>query len=574
MRHARDVAPWLLLLGVSVITLDLLRSSPGSGLVPAVSWGPGAAVLPGVVVAVSGLLVRARQPSTRLGWLVVAVGLAWLVALWNVPTAGSALLFTVGLALSGMCAPLVGHAALVFPRGGRCSQVERAVLSLAYLCSFLLLGLLPALSADPSSDLCAACPTNLLAVLDAPRLSRSLTASGVALGAVWALVLLGLLLRQLLSTGPGARLRKAPASIAGSAFLGLAALGFLHSLARGELGSDPLDRRIWAGQAIALLVLATAVVLSWSSGRRTGHRVARLVLDLASSPPPGGLRDALAATLGDPSLRLAYALQDGSLVDAAGAGVDVTGPSTPLVRGPVQLAVLLHRPGLLDDPATAAEVARAARLVLDNERLHAELAAQLARLTASRQRIVATGDAARRRLERDLHDGAQQRLVALLLEVRLGRTGWDDDDRRAALVAEAELLAAIDELRTVAHGIFPAVLADEGLAEAVQAFAEGADVAVRITGLPDERLPAAVEGAAYFVLSEAVRLSSAQRATVGLQRRAAMLCVHVTVHDGCTGVPPWIIRLEDRVGAVEGRLEVARRDSGVLELRAELPCGS
>src|SRR5439155_15441101 len=248
---------------------------------------------------------------------------------------------------------------------------------------------------------------------------------------------------------------------------------FVHSLDRGMLGADQTDRRLWLAEGAALIALALGVLWGWMRRRRTRAAVAQLVVQLAESPAPAGLGALLAETLDDPSLELAYPLPDGRLVDARGRAVTPHAEVTSLARGGHEIALLLHRPGLLDDPGLVEEVASAARLALDNERLQAETQAQLEDLRGSRARVIATGDAERRRLERDLHDGAQQRLVGLSLALRLAssRLGPDADPERLAQIEDAqlELSAALAELRELAHGIFPAVLADEGLAAALDA---------------------------------------------------------------------------------------------------------
>jgi signal transduction histidine kinase len=229
---------------------------------------------------------------------------------------------------------------------------------------------------------------------------------------------------------------------------------------------------------------------------------------------------------------------------------------------------------LLDDPALVEEVAAAARLALENERLQAETRAQLEDLRASRSRIVGTGDAERRRLERDLHDGAQQRLVGLLLGLRLARSriGSSPDPALLARIdeAEAELLAALGELRELAHGIFPAALTDEGLAAAVEALAEEAQISLAITTLPEERLDPSVEAAAYFVVSEAIRQSAARELVVSAERLNGRLIVEVKAD----AEPEPIVELEDRVGALDGTFEVVRGLNGQVTLRAEIPCES
>jgi signal transduction histidine kinase len=281
-----------------------------------------------------------------------------------------------------------------------------------------------------------------------------------------------------------------------------------------------------------------------------------------------------AETLDDPSLELAYPLPDGRLVDAQGRAVALHPEVTPLARGGHELALLLHRPGLLDDPGLVEEVAAAARLALDNERLQAETQAQLEDLRASRARVIATGDAERRRLERDLHDGAQQQLVGLSLALRLASThlGPEADPERLAHIenAQSELAAALAELRELAHGIFPAVLADEGLAAALDALTEDATMPIEITALPDERLDPAVEAAAYFVVSEIVKQGHATALIVEAAYRDRRLVIQV---EG-DGALDDIVGLDDRVVALDGTLTVAHNEDTRVRIRAEIPCGS
>jgi signal transduction histidine kinase len=306
--------------------------------------------------------------------------------------------------------------------------------------------------------------------------------------------------------------------------------------------------------------------------RRTRSALARLVIELAESPPPGGLRDVLAGVLRDPSLVLAYPLAGGRLADARCGAVELAGEITPIVRGGQQVALLSHRPGLLDEPALAEEVAAAARLALENERLQAEAQFQLEELRASRCRIVQSGDAERRRLVRDLHDGAQQRLVTLSLALRLARTrlGRDPDLALAERIdqAGAELRLALADLRELAQGIFPVILAEEGLSAAVEALAEAAPIPLEITTLPDERLGSSVEATAYFVVSEAVRRSAAGTLKVSTARRNGRLVVEV---EG-DSAPSEIIDLQDRAGALDGSVAVVHGPDGRAILQAEIPC--
>jgi len=206
------------------------------------------------------------------------------------------------------------------------------------------------------------------------------------------------------------------------------------------------------------------------------------------------------ATLaGQRLLGLAYPLGDGRRLDADGRpasprrGQEVT----KLHDADAVLAEVAHAPGLLDDPSLVGAIASAARLALHNERLHAELRARLEDLRAMRGRIVSAGDAERRQLERDLHDGAQQRLATLAVSLEVARMRATSDRESALALAHADVRAALAALRTVAHGLVPPVLADEGLARAVEAFAETADAEVWVPDpLPADRFAPELEATA------------------------------------------------------------------------------
>jgi len=216
----------------------------------------------------------------------------------------------------------------------------------------------------------------------------------------------------------------------------------------------------------------------------------------------------------------------------------------------------------------------------ENVRLDAELAARLEELQESRARIVEAGYAARRKLERDLHDGAQQRLVGLALDLRLAREKLDADPAGAAAMldeASAELAKATEELRELARGIHPAILSDRGLEAAVDSLAQRAPLPVEIETSVEERLPEPVEAAAYFVVSEAltnvVKHSGAERAEVGIRRDDGRLVVQVS-DDGGGGADPagsGLRGLADRVAALDGRLRVDDPAGGGTVVRADIP---
>jgi signal transduction histidine kinase len=229
---------------------------------------------------------------------------------------------------------------------------------------------------------------------------------------------------------------------------------------------------------------------------------------------------------------------------------------------------LRHREGLLDDPALVEEITRAARLALANERLRADAQARLALLQTSRKRIVAAADDERQRIERNLHDGAQQRLVSLAVALRAARGA---DGHESALLDEAqeEITHALEDLRIIARGIYPAVLAELGLAAAIEALSETAPLPVKIGELPQERFDPAVDTTAYFVVTEAVHDPAAKRVTISGLRDGDTLKLAVTTDAPTDDVT----RLSDRVGAVGGTV---RRESLVddVVLEVEIPCES
>jgi signal transduction histidine kinase len=560
-------------LGLGLLSLAIARGEPAYALGGGSLTAEVAGLLAGWSLIAAGLGAWARRPTSRFGPLVAVAGLGWFLAEWNNPDAGVALAFTAGLVLQAACPPLVGHAALAYPGGRLWSRLERVAVAVAYGGAVLALGILPALFFDPAATGCGQCPDNLLGIRDDAAAFAALNRVGVRLGLAWAVLLVALAGWRLLRSTAARRRLLAPVLVPAMVYLTLVALAFQHALDRGFLGTDAVNRRLWLGQAVALVALALGVSWEWVRGRRTRAALARLVVELAASPPPGGLGAVLADTLDDPSLKLLYPLSDGRRVDTRGRSV---GPGqeqevTPLVRGGRTVALLAHRPGLLEDPGLVEQIAAGARLALDNERLQAQVRAQLEDLRASRTRIVERGDAERRRLERDLHDGAQQRLVALTLSLRLARLGPDPQSDVAALKqAEAEVGQALAELRELAHGLYPAALTEEGLGAALAALAEQAASPLALGRLPQERFEPKVEAAAYFVVAETLKRSRPRRAAVDAAPADGRLVVEVQTDQQPPGE---LTDLEDRVGALDGRLLVRAAPGGGTRIRIELPCG-
>jgi signal transduction histidine kinase len=311
---------------------------------------------------------------------------------------------------------------------------------------------------------------------------------------------------------------------------------------------------------------------------------------LASAPPPGSpVREMLAESLGDRDLQVAYWLPDRRIfVDERGARVELPAPDTgrawtSVDRGGRRVAAIIHDADLDAGPELVQAAAAAAALALDNEQLKADLRARLEELRASRVRIVEAGDSARKRIERDLHDGAQQQLVALALDLRMLKAKVHGDGDSAALVerANAKLAAALEELRELARGIHPAILSDRGFAPAVQALTRRVSLPIDCDVRVEGRLPDAVEAAAYFVVAEAitnvVKYSEAGRATVRAWQEGDRIEVEV-VDDGIGGADAsrgtGLRGLADRLAAVDGTLTLESPPGEGTCVHASIPCGA
>jgi signal transduction histidine kinase len=333
----------------------------------------------------------------------------------------------------------------------------------------------------------------------------------------------------------------------------------VHQLDAGAF-NDRFSHRLWLGEATSLIVLSLGVAAAAVRSRRARAVVANMVVELAEAPAPGRLRESLARRLGDPGLEIIYPIGDRDAVDRA-AGT----ATTALVRDGQTVAVVVHRNDLLGDRHVVEDVVAAAAVAFDNERLVADAQARLVELRTSQARLVAASDRERQQLERDLHDGAQQRLVGLGLAMRLSgaRRGPAAVQIEAA---EVELAGAVADLRELASSLHPAVLTDLGLAAALRALAERATIPLRILDLPVERLPDATERTAYHLVAEALRTGAV---TAAITRCADGLVVDVDI----ATVPDRLDNIADRVGAVDGRLATAFLPTGGVHIRAVIPCG-
>jgi signal transduction histidine kinase len=319
--------------------------------------------------------------------------------------------------------------------------------------------------------------------------------------------------------------------------------------------------------------------------------VADLVVQLGQAGAPGRLRDALARALHDPHLTLAYWLpQQERFVDLDGLPIELPRDegsgltATLVVHEGRTVAALIHDVLLREDPELVQGVSAAAGMALANERLQAELRANLDELKASRIRIVEAADAERRRVERDLHDGTQQRLLSISMALGLAESKLDSDPeaaRRVVREARASLGMALQELRELSQGIHPGILTERGLAAAIEELAYGARLPLDLDIRLAERLPDRVEAAAYYVVSEALTniAKHAQATAVRIQvERDDDRAVVEIADDGIGGADDCrgsgLRGLADRVEALDGRLRVASPHGAGTVVTAELPCAS
>ena len=535
-------------------------------------------VAAGVSMALAGVIVSLTLRARRLaGDLALAAAFLWFSPAWVGWDFAPSIVRDVAMVASHFTFPVLAHLVLAFP-GGRAAPRIAAVLVGALYVEAALAAVGLSLFRDPFFDpgCWANCTDNVFLVVSLPDVARWIQVADrwLVAGAAFAFaVMCGWRLAK--DSGPA---RTVDLPVAGSGML-LAAAIVAHDVSvqwtSVEDPSDPLFLAISVLGSAAGVALAAGLI--WAALRTLFHRraVAGVVARVGEAPDPGSLESALDRAVGDPGLRIAYWLAESDgYVDANGrpipAPVAERGRAlTTLMRDGRRVAVVSHAASL---PELEREMGSAVRLGLENERLQAEVLARLEQLRASRARIVETGDAERVRLERDLHDGAQQRLLALAHDVRLARAAADaDGDTPTASVvigAADGVQAAVHELRELAHGIYPAILGEAGLAPALATLADGARIPVEVECETARRFPARVEMAAYIVVAETVDDAAdrgAGYAAVSVIENDGKLVISVD-DDGSPRTSP-MVRLADRIGSVGGDLTVE-----ATTIRAEIPC--
>ena len=525
----------------------------------------------------TGLIAWQRRPGNLVGPLMMAVGFGDVAQqlYWH-----AALPFTLANLVAFLFLPIFLQLFLAFPSGRLQTRFEHRFVAFAWV--VVVPSVLAAqLAWEPRTSRCPNCPRNLFLVEYHRSVWHAIAGVGEVVFIAMLVTLVVLLIGHLLRSSAATRRALVPVLAAAAT----AVLLFGAVLVVSAFGVETEGSVLLWFADVAYAAIPVAFLVGLLRTRLHRSAVAGLVVELQSLPPPAELRDAIARCLGDSSLQLAFWLPQGeNYVDAGGHALDLhidpVRVVTTLERDGKRLAALVHDPALLDEPQLLDAVGAAAGLALENARLQAELRSRLAEVRASRARIVAAGDAERRRLERDLHDGAQQRLLGIRLALQLARGRLADGGGSVdELLAEtdAEVVDALAELRALARGIHPAVLSEEGLAPALASLTRRAAVPVVVT-VCDERLPAPVEATAYFLAAEALanvaKHARASRASIEVMRTNGRMSIAVS-DDGVGGADEagaGLRGLRDRVEALDGRLEVESPPGGGTRVSAAIPC--
>jgi signal transduction histidine kinase len=580
---------WLILIGLAGLAILILGAAApyvtghkyGPVDVPVdLAWSAAGASFLAV-----GWVAAWRRPQSRIGLLMMAVGLLWFAD--RVSWIPDALAWSAGSALNNMWAPVLAHVYVSFPGGRLRGRRDRRVVAVAYGWA-LAAQLATRLTWHPVFGRPFTWLHNVFGVLGSQHLNDEIArVTSVGTAVVIALVVGTVISHWRNATPPGRRV--------------LAPVAWASVPTGVWFALEELSSAGWLGGAAVLggvgNLFAAALPFGFLIGlqrTRLGRgAVGDLVVELGGRAAPAEHLDAaLARVLGDPTIRVLYRLPSASggqsYVDAAGRPSPLPQPGagravTMVDQGGEPMAALVHDASLADEPELLEATVAAARLAIDNARLQAEVRAQLEEVRVSRARILRAGDVERQRIERNLHDGAQQRLLALSFALRMAesQSGGNAELKMALGDAADQLKEALSELRELARGLHPVILTHSGLAAAVRAAARRASVPAELTESPEERFPPEVEAAAYYVVSEALanagKHASATCARVSIRRSGGVLRVEVT-DDGVGGADPaagsGLTGLADRVAVLGGTLCVTSPPGAGTAITAELPCGT
>ncbi|UUY02089.1 sensor histidine kinase [Svornostia abyssi] len=534
----------------------------------------------------TGLFAWARRPHNLVGALLCATGFTFMLNSLTVSDTGW--VFTLGSVLGSVFFIVFAQLVLTYPTGRAATAAERRLLAAGYGLAIGVPLAYALFSPDLEGHSAEEAPANLILLADLPWLADAIDVAGSLAGVAVIAGLLWLMVQRWREATSAARRLLTPILVCGGALIVL-----LGSVLIADLVVDD-DSVLYAVLNLAALVPFLALPFVFLTGllRSRWVQVAAVgdLLERLGGEERQQLGAVVAEALEDPSVTVAYWLDaEERFVDDDGRPVTLPDPDDParaaveVRHGDVLVGVIVHDRSLEEERDIVGAAANAAALAMENGRLEAELRARVEDLRESRARLVTEGMAERRRLERDLHDGAQQRLVSLSLQLGLARGAVDRDPGEARLLldrAAGELDQALAELRELARGLHPAILTDRGLPAAIEVLAARSPTPVEVEEVAAERLPAPVEAAAYFVVSEALanlaKHAEAEHATVRVQRENghAVVEVHDDGRGGADADGHGLRGLSDRVAALDGRLDVESPPGKGTTIRAEIPCAS
>jgi signal transduction histidine kinase len=543
----------------------------------------------GLSLVVAGLIVWDRRPANRIGPLAVMTGWTWFAG--DLAASTSATVAYLGGAVHGWFDPLFALLILAYPTGRIAGRTDRLLAAGfiatqgAWTVAKLVLGRPLAWWSCPT------CPDTADAYVAAQEFLDTLGRLETLALTALSFALLAVIVGRYARASGAVRARHTPVLLAGFVLAGGFVATFLAQTIGPVGGRDPVGELRVVILGVLRILVALGLLLGVLRDDAARGRIAELVLGLDRLPPTEVLQASLREALADPSLEvLRWDPVAATYRDAY--GVSVPAPQDTADRavsrievdGEPLLAITVD-PVLREDPGLVSAAIAAVRLSVDNERLQAEVRRRLEEVEASRTRIVEAQAAERRRIERDLHDGAQQRLVSLsislqLLRRRVGPTA-DPELSRELDASIGEAKGALDELRELAQGLHPAVLTESGLAAALVSLAERSPVPVELVTDLDGPIPPPTEATAYFVVAEALantaKHAGARRVWVTAVKDGGLVRLDVD-DDGrggaSSGVGSGLRGLEDRVVALGGTLVVDSPVGAGTRIRAELPCAS
>jgi signal transduction histidine kinase len=517
----------------------------------------------------TGLYAWARRPATRIGALMTWTGFAWLLNAF-VAADGPAV-FTVAVLGANLYLAAFVHLLVAYPDGRVTRKAHRRLVTAAYVVS--VVGPAPYLMFGFDAH-CTDCPRSIMQVSDSTTVGAISDAVTTGIAVALVAYLVYVLTARWRAASPARRRTLAPLLWSGVVLMILVAGSIGAQTVAGD-EDDVSAVLMLLGQIVFASVPFTFLAGLLHSRVAQADAVGALLVRLGEAPGTDGLRGLLAESLDDPGLQVLYWVE-GCWVKRDGQAAEIPSDRawTAVELEGQRVGAIVHDRSLRAEPEVLNTVAAAAGLAMRSERLEAAL-------RRSRARIVEAGLQERRRLERNLHDGAQQRLVALSISLRMAQKQIDKaPDKAAAMIGAAgeELTRALEELRELARGIHPAVLSDRGLQAAVEALAVRSPLPVKVVEVPGERLPEPVEAAAYFVIAEALtnvaKYAHANAATVAVRRINGHACVEIR-DDGVGGADPGrgsgLRGLADRVGALDGSLALDSPPGSGTTLRAEIP---